>query len=92
MIKLSGFCVEGYSVFGHVVIKENEKIAQMIIDGQQRITTLVGIFLRPEEGEYDKKWYVYFNLKEKRFEIPERKQRPRNIGYLYGKYRTPFDS
>jgi uncharacterized protein with ParB-like and HNH nuclease domain len=62
------------SVFGPVIIENSKKIARMIIDGQQRITTLVGIFLRPEQGEHDKKWYVYFNLKAKRFETSKRKQ------------------
>jgi len=64
------------SVFGPVAIEETAKVTKLIIDGQQRITTLVGIFLLPDNEDYEKKWYVYFDLKTREFNIPKQKTPP----------------
>jgi hypothetical protein len=63
------------SVFGPVVIEETARVTKLIIDGQQRITTLVGIFLLPD-GEDDKKWHVCFDLKTRTFKIPKQNTKP----------------
>ncbi len=64
------------SVFGPVVIEETAKVTTLVIDGQQRITTLVGIFLLPEDEDSDKKWHVYFDLKTREFKILKQKTPP----------------
>jgi len=64
------------SVFGPVVVEEATKVAKLVVDGQQRITTLVGIFLLPESAACDKKWEVHFDLKTKNFEVLKKNAKP----------------
>jgi len=66
------------STFGSVTIEANSKDTWLIIDGQQRIKTLVGILLRPKDQESEKHWYVYFDLKEGEFKIPKGKTTPQD--------------
>lgn len=56
------------STFGSISIDAESKDTWLIIDGQQRIITLAGILLRPDNQESEKRWYVYFDLKNEKFE------------------------
>jgi len=77
------------SVIGPDDIEETAKVTKLIIDGQQRITTLVGIFLLPDDDDSDKKWHIYFDLKTKKFEIPKQKTK---VPYYWIPLREVFDT
>jgi len=56
------------NTFGPVTIDQTADTIHLIVDGQQRITTIIGTFLFPD-NDVNPEWQVYFHLKTKRFEI-----------------------
>lgn len=63
------------SKFGPLHFKSNDRDSLLIIDGQQRITSLVATFLGG--GEEDSRFQVYFDLVKEKFKRPSQGDRPK---------------
>ena len=63
------------NTFGPATIDKRADIINLIVDGQQRITTIIGTFLLPDD-DVNPKWRIYFDLKTKEFKILTRNTSP----------------
>jgi hypothetical protein len=63
------------SKFGPLRFEPSDRDSLLIIDGQQRITSLVATFLGG--GEEDRRFQIYFDLEEEEFKRPSQGDRPK---------------